>query len=53
MPKFRVHSQEMVFYVNEVEASSKEEAKSMVQDCVVDLTVCEGDDFAITLVEEI
>lgn len=53
MPKFRVLSQEICFYVNEVEAPNKEEAKRMVTDCVVDLTVCNGDDFKVTLVEEI
>ena len=53
MPKFRVLSQEICFYVNEVEAENEEEARQMVLNCGVDLTVCDGDDFKVTEVERI
>jgi hypothetical protein len=39
MPKFRVLSQEVCFYVNVVEAVNEEEAKQIVLNCGVDLTV--------------
>ena len=53
MPKFRVLSQETCFYVNLVEASNEAEAREIVEGCGVDLTVCDGDDFKVTLVEPI
>lgn len=53
MPKFRVCSREVVYYVNEVEAINSKEAEHIVLNLGVELNAVDGDDFIVNSVEEI